>query len=439
VDIVAEVAGFESESMMLYYTDDDSTWEKVTMDITVEQEQFAYTMFDMQRATKYYVKAANELSDIYRLTVYEPPMIKRVNIRYKYPRYTKLKPKTERDGGDVWALQGTVVTLVAVADKPLSSAEVVIAGDRLLKTSVVNDTVVTASFTVTQDSYYTVRITDKDGLDNVAPPEFYIHALHDELPLLTIDRPGRDLKASMLEEVPVEMTLQDDYSVPAVSLFYTLNGTTEKQVDLKVREIASREPAAESHYSRTYKTDHMFYFEDLRVMPGDFLSYYVKAGDERGDEKTEWVTSDIFFIEVRPFEMEFFRPLSQGNTGGGSGGSGTELSASQKDILVATWKLQQNRDKLDPSLFSENVESIAESQQNISEVTRSMLFQMQQRYALDGLCGSCRGDGEGSGGIAGAASTGSTGAGTAGAAKALACGSQGQGAPDATVARRWRW
>ena len=80
--------------------------------------------------------------------------------------------------------------------------------------------------------------------------------------------------------------------------------------------------------------------EDLKVQPGDFLTYHIQADDSRDSKNPESVTSEIFFISVRSFDKEFYRSMSQGGQGGSSG-MGGRLSETQKEIIVATWKLQQ--------------------------------------------------------------------------------------------------
>jgi hypothetical protein len=60
----------------------------------------------------------------------------------------------------------------------------------------------------------------------------------------------------------------------------------------------------------------------------------------------------MFFAEVRPFE-EIFRPDQSGEAGGGNQGQGggsqaTKLAELQKQIVIATWKLE--RDKNGPEI-----------------------------------------------------------------------------------------
>jgi hypothetical protein len=77
------------------------------------------------------------------------------------------------------------------------------------------------------------------------------------------------------------------------------------------------------------------------------VAYFVWADDFGPDGKVRHTFSDIFFAEVRPFD-EIFRPDPSGGAGSESGGGGqrnrsTELAEMQKEILIATWKLQQEK------------------------------------------------------------------------------------------------
>jgi len=80
--------------------------------------------------------------------------------------------------------------------------------------------------------------------------------------------------------------------------------------------------------------------EELGVKPGDVVTYYARAQDVgRGRRSTE-ATSDIFFLEVKPFSEEFVSAESQ------AGGSGSDpqiegLIAAQKEIIASTWNVER--------------------------------------------------------------------------------------------------
>jgi len=379
-EIRVETLNFEAEGVTLYYSTDDSTWNKSEMD-PAGARQFLFSFFDVQQPTKYYAKADVRLSEIFSIYVYDAPQIKRVDVSYTYPSYTGLKPRTEIDAGDVWAPEGTTVKITAIADKPLQNGQIYLGESQALRTIVTADTLVTASLTVNADTYYKISITDTDGLSNDPPSEYYVHALPDQAPVLIIEKPGRDVKATMVEETPVEIHVQDDYGLSSLNLFYTVNGSDEQSVALLPRKSTKSERVNEL---QEFAAGHLFYLEDLNVQPGDFLTYYVQANDRTTAKTQTPVTTEIQFIEIRPFEQEFFRPLSQEGMGAGGSGAGGRLSQVQKDIIVATWKVFNRKDKLTETELSENVNVLSESQKNLLEVTQGTLVQMEQRAMLSG-------------------------------------------------------
>lgn len=376
-EIHAELTAFEADDITLYYSSNDTLWKKISMDATTKQDVYTVSLFDLQNDTRYYIKAGNFLSKIYKFTVYDAPVVKRVDLTYTYPARSGLKPKHEKDSGDIWAPAGTVVKIKAVSSKALKQVKISLENGKKLSAKIVSDTLLTTSYTVNRDTYYRIQLTDADGLTNSPPPEYFVHVIPDLPPQLTIGTPGRDIKASMVEEVPVSISMLDDFGAANLQLYYSVNGSEEKQIPLSVHKSALNSHPQETGRLQEFQAGHIFYLEDLHVLPGDFISYYLKAKDEN-QPASATSTTDIFFIEVRPFEQEFYKSLSQGQ-GGGQQGFGGRLSQTQKEIIIATWKLKNKTDKNSKSDFSENLNIIIESQKNLQEVTQSTLFQMQQR------------------------------------------------------------
>ena len=73
--------------------------------------------------------------------------------------------------------------------------------------------------------------------------------------------------------------------------------------------------------------------------PGDFVTYYARARDVGQGRRGTETRSDIFFLEVKPFEEEFVAAQSQAMGMQGGGSQLQELAEAQKEIIAATWKL----------------------------------------------------------------------------------------------------
>src|SRR5205085_196736 len=108
---------------------------------------------------------------------------------------------------------------------------------------------------------------------------------------------------------------------------------------------------------------HTLFLEDLNVQPGDFISYYVRARDlTRGTRPSE-ARSDIFFLEVKPYEQEF--SLAQSAAGGMPGGGQNgidDLVNAQKEIVVSTWKLDRRARVAKGAKPEQDIRSVARAE-----------------------------------------------------------------------------
>jgi hypothetical protein len=90
--------------------------------------------------------------------------------------------------------------------------------------------------------------------------------------------------------------------------------------------------------------EYLIPLEKLGVDVDQVVSYFVWADDYGPDGQVRRTFSDIFFAEVRPFE-EIYRRDQSGMAGnanqGGQGNEAGQLAQLQKEIVIATWKLQQ--------------------------------------------------------------------------------------------------
>ena len=120
---------------------------------------------------------------------------------------------------------------------------------------------------------------------------------------------------------------------------------------------------------------HTLYLEDLDVQPGDFVSYYVRARDLARGKRPSEARSDIFFLEVKPFEQEF--ALAQSQAGGvGAGGSNRsidDLVAAQKEIIVATWKLDRRAQAASGAQSEQDIRAVARAEARAEDARRADL------------------------------------------------------------------
>ena len=113
---------------------------------------------------------------------------------------------------------------------------------------------------------------------------------------------------------------------------------------------------------------YVMYLEDVDVSPGDFVSYYVRARDLPRGKRASESRSDIFFLEVRPFEEEFTLAQTQAAMGGGSGNPQLDdLVTAQKEIVVATWKLDRRSRDAQGAKSEQDIRAVAKSEDELKQ------------------------------------------------------------------------
>jgi len=331
----------------------EAAWAANDMESTTQLGKFLYRFFEVRDTLHYYVRVGDEFSPIYSIVPLEAPEIKDIRLMYHFPAAIGSASRRETGSGDVYAPAGTGVDLEIVASQRLSRAEWQL-GENLTKPmQIFADTLARVSFAVEKEGYYVVRLTNTDGMSNTSV-EYFVHVMPDEAPQITIERPGRDARPTMLEEMPVAVHVSDDYGLKQFELVYSINDQPAVREDLLA---AMKRERNNPNRRLNYHGERMLFLEDLGVQPGDFISYYFEAADAKQNAGT-----DLYFLEVRPFDEEFYRSLSQGG-----GESSPGLAVSQKEIITATWKLERARQKLSDEEVKKSSKALAETQASLQE------------------------------------------------------------------------
>jgi len=231
-------------------------------------------------------------SPTYDVEVAIPPRVTRIDVHYIYPAGLRLPPRTETDGGDIYAPAGTDVRVQVFTDRPAANGEMTLGDGKPIALSAQAPNELSASLTVRDDNSYRIALVDRDGIGNAGDTEYFIRALEDRPPDVRLLKPATDRQVTRLEEVDIEAQAEDDYGVDRLDLVYSVKGGAEKVVPLPIARA-----------STLVNGRHTLFLEDLDVQPGDFVSYYVRARDLTRGTRPNEARSDIFFLEVKPYEQ----------------------------------------------------------------------------------------------------------------------------------------
>ncbi len=312
---------------------------------------FAFGFESVPRSFAYHVQVAGHASREFQVTLLETPRIGRIDLSYTYPSFANMAPRTESDGGDIYAPEGSQVTFRVTpktTTAPIDSAAIVLRNGQEVPLAPDGAQFV-GTFVVADDTAYRIRLRDADGLENADDPEYFVRRLDDRPPDVRIIRPAGDKRVTPLEEVTIEARADDDHGLDRLELVVGVRGSREKAVPLG------------SGGGLSITGRHTVYLEDLDVNPGDFVSFYARARDVgRGKRPTE-SRSDIFFLEVTPFVDEFAMAQSQAMAGAG-GQQVDDLVRQQKDIIVGTWKLQRRASGANAGVSAADVKTLGRAQ-----------------------------------------------------------------------------
>ena len=284
----------------------------------------------IDRTFAYRVRVGRAASERYDVTALVPPRVEAIDLHYEYPPFTSLAPRDEADGGDIYAPAGTRVRLRVRADKPIAAARVAL-GSGVPSPSVtrVDGRTFESTLTLARDGSYRASVSDADGLGGETV-EYFIRLVADRPPEIHIVRPAGDQEITPLEEVTIEARADDDFGIASMDMVFAVAGGREHVVPFQTitgdatARVGSRLIAA----------------EDLGVKPGDVISYYARARDVPHAKAPSLAHSEIYFLEVKPFNEEY----AMADSSAMAAATGTELAgliAAQKEVISATWNLQR--------------------------------------------------------------------------------------------------
>lgn len=366
VSVRATMQGFDPADAYVHARFGEGEWQQVSM--SDADDNFEFTFFSVREPLEYFVSAANVRSPAYTINVVDLPVVENLVLTYRYPEWTGKEPETHDPGGDVRAIAETEVDIQIRSDRPMSPGELVV-DDRTIAMQIDGATA-TATFTVTNDGQYFVAA--KVGGEQIRlTDDYFITLLEDQSPVIEFARPGRDWSASSVEEVTTSISASDDFGIESLQLRYAVNGTEWQSIDIPLDTDLT-------------EFNHVFFLEALRkegadttLQPGDLISYFAVADDRVNSSST-----DMFFIDVQPFDRRYSQSQQTGGGGQQGGQQEDEISSRQREIIVSTWNLireQQKQRRDDPNYVIDNSALLARVQATLRGQVETLSQRTQAR------------------------------------------------------------
>ena len=370
----AQLIGFDAEQVMIAVKRGETgEWERWSMTVGPEPGAYEIFVFDLDDATDYSIEATGVRTRVFHIEVADLPFVQQLDLEYRFPAYTGLSPLVQEDRGDIAALRGTKVNLTVTPTMTVTKGMIVIDGGDSIALDLHEDGKLFGTLTVQREALYRIILDGFDGRWVVASPDYVIDAFDDQPPIVRFEKPGRDIKVTPVEEAFLEVKAEDDFGLRTLQLMYSVNGGPEDTLDLYDG----------TRRSKTVSAGHTFYLEEMSLEPGDLVSYYAKATDNNRVGGRQSATTDIYFLEIRPFGRDY-RQADQGGGGGGGGGDGLDgqFSQQQRQIVAATFKMVRDRDDFSGQDYDENMATLALSQGRLRERVEAVVRRIQDRGVI---------------------------------------------------------
>ncbi len=317
---------------------------RIPLERHLDDPLFGTSLREVMESGSYHIEYGSKKTRDYRITVFEYPVLVRADASLEFPAYTGLTNKAIPDTLRITAVEGTRLSYTFQLNKPVAEASLVSKEQTIRLMPGTNAALELSDFALTSSGRFALHLRDHDGRTNRRSSEFVFQVLPNRPPDLKLNFPRGDQRVSRLQELRLEGEVMDDFGVVRYGLGYGIAGDEPKFVELGAGAARNEKRPLQ------YEID----LEQLGVDIDQVVSYFVWADDVGPAGEIRRNYGDMFFAEIRPFDEIFRADQSggdgsgqeqQGGEGGQEGGGGqqTRLTELQKQIVIATWKIQREK------------------------------------------------------------------------------------------------
>lgn len=323
-------------------------WQTAAMKPGQNPEVHHHLLTGIDSPVEYRVTWNGVTSPNFELRVWEPPALESIDLTYRYPDYLGLAPRVVPGGGNIAGVEGTEVELRVTANKPVVRAALVLASGKEVRLDPVGDRLWQGGLRLTANDQYYVELRDGEGETNPITRQYRIVVKPDEPPVIRVKYPRGDADATLLDEIPFEFLVEDDFGLADYGIQYQVGANGPVRISL--RDDAATIQAVVAH---------TLALEEMDLKPGDLMTWSAWARDRRPNRGDYEGMGDLYFMAIRPFAQRYREARSQagGMQGGAGGGALAEI---QKQVLIATWNLRGNLARLPAAQYEADRSTVVE-------------------------------------------------------------------------------
>jgi len=286
---------------------------------------------------KYRFETDSAATEWHELNISRAPgiesMAAKVTLPRRPPRRKWIKPYTEQiENNTLEVVPGSSVTLSVKATDKLSKIIATGPDGKTITRQLDGEEEFTFHFTADKNGSAEFSLVNEQGLVNDNVPDLQVIVKTDEPPKFKLVSPDGDYPATNVASVPITFEVTDDFGLDSVKMCMEIPGREPKEIVVPVEEgIRSKE------------FTHTIELEEYELTVGDSVLFYAEATDiDTGSEPANRTSSsDVYFIEIRPYRQNWV-PMPEGGESSGGGAPPVELLnilEYTRAILKKTWAI----------------------------------------------------------------------------------------------------
>ena len=333
VVVSARVQGVPSDGKvtLFYTTSDGQTVDRaVDMPLAADGYKHACTLpageSSLQQSLEYRIEAGDAVTKWYHLEVVAAPTLVVRSLEYKYPAYTGLLTQRVEHQGDLKALEGTEVTLDAIANQSIESAHVDFDCDKTLDQRMqIDGQQAKATFRLKlkddrktpEHASYELVFKNDQGQQNPQPVRHQIDVVRDLSPEIQFVTPKKDdVDLPVNQAIELEIVANDpDFALRLVKL----SATAGKQplMDKMLLDEVWR-----GQWVKKFRIEPL----KLGLKAGDVIEYSAAAEDNKNPQpnRTETAKRRIRIVSPSAQDRNQDQLTQKNSQGEGQGQAGDE-------------------------------------------------------------------------------------------------------------------
>jgi len=327
-----------------------STFKTLSMKELEKLNTYQGTLPDVNEGFEFFVSSGSFKSETHKVAVYDPLVVKSIEITTSFPSYMKFADRIEKsDQADVSAPIGSTVAVRFITNRPVLSGDVLWEKGNPLHGTIdaQHKETLAVSFPVKDTTTFQYTIKDAAGQIFTSRNSAKVTAVVDQPPTIKMVKPGPSFSGNPLSEIAFLADVADDFGLDVGELVVsrTLDGAVKEE-----RFPLSFESDPKQDAVTATKANATLALESLtpKVMPGEVLVCHMEVRDRKGQP----AFSDLTVVDVTPFESwaYFIEENMQPHA---------HEHFLIEPVISATWRLQSSKNELAPRDFLKQGDEIA--------------------------------------------------------------------------------